>query len=64
MDRWAKSAQDADYLLIADTGSNDKTCEADSWGSKPYDLAAIAAFRLGLPELLISHLKMSEFNIN
>jgi tetratricopeptide (TPR) repeat protein len=25
-------------------------CEADSWGSKPYDLAAIAAFRLGLPE--------------
>lgn len=28
IERWAKSAQDADYLLVADTGSTDSTCDA------------------------------------
>ena len=39
IERWAKSAQDADLLLIADTGSDDKTVEiAEANGVQVYDI--------------------------
>ena len=39
VERWFNSAKDADYLLIADTGSSDKTVElAKSFGINVYSV--------------------------
>ena len=39
IERWAKSAQDADLLLIADTGSDDRTAEiAEACGVKVHEI--------------------------
>ena len=39
VERWAKSAKDADYILLADTGSTDRTVEiAESLGIMVYNI--------------------------
>ena len=53
--RWEDCYSAAKRCLSITEKQNDYTCDPDSWGYEPDDLAAISAYRLGLREQAIVH---------
>ena len=53
--QWALSFAAATKALSITDQPLEYLCEPDAWGSKPHDLAAIAAHWLGLSELALQH---------
>lgn len=50
--RWAECYSSAKRAVSIIDKPLEYICEASAWGSEPYDLAAISAFHLGLPECI------------
>lgn len=65
--KWAQSFAAAQRAIEIKDKPLEYLCEAESWGSAPYDLAAIASWNLGLKEQSVSYgltaLELDPFDI-
>lgn len=53
--RWADCYSNATAALEIENKPNVYICEPEAWGEQPHDLAAIAAYRLGMLEKAVEH---------
>jgi tetratricopeptide (TPR) repeat protein len=57
--RWEECLAYASRALRIHHRMNDYTCEPSAYGAKPHDLAAIAAWRMGLKDVAIEQGKLA-----